>query len=62
MTAKGGMLHDFMLDEFNVHSDQVSNGKSTTVEFTPDKTGTFEFYCGVGNHRQMGQLGKLIVE
>lgn len=59
-TSAGGM-HDFSLDEFNVHTAMISSG-STTVAFTPDKTGTFEFYCSVGNHRQMGMVGKLIVQ
>src|SRR6185369_15172415 len=59
-TNAGGM-HNFTIDAFNVKSETINNG-STTVEFTPDKTGTFEFYCAVGNHRQMGMTGKLIVQ
>lgn len=59
-TSAGGM-HDFVVDEFNVKTDVISSG-STTVEFTPDKTGTFEFYCSVGMHRKMGMVGKLIVQ
>jgi plastocyanin len=55
-------FHDFVLDEFNVKSETIAQGKSTTVEFTPTKTGTFEYYCSVTNHRQMGMVGKLIVE
>jgi cytochrome c oxidase subunit II len=59
-TSAGGM-HDFVIDEFNVKSETINSG-STTVEFTPDKAGTFEFYCGIGMHRKMGMVGKLIVE
>ena len=55
-------MHDFVLDEFNVKTEVVQSGESTTVEFTPDKKGSFEFYCSVGNHRQMGMKGTLIVE
>ncbi|QQG47363.1 MAG: cupredoxin domain-containing protein [Candidatus Woesebacteria bacterium] len=54
--------HDFVIDEFKVKSETIKGGVTTTVEFTPDKTGTFEFYCSIGNHRQMGMKGKLIVE
>lgn len=61
LTNKGGM-HNFVIDEFNVKSETINGGASTVVEFTPDKTGTFEFYCSIGNHRQMGMKGKLIVE
>lgn len=55
-------FHDFVVDEFNAKTKQISEGNSDTVEFTADKTGTFEFYCSVGNHRAMGMIGKLIVE
>lgn len=57
-----GGLHDFVIDEFNVKTKQISGGESETVTFTADKTGTFEYYCSVGNHRQMGMKGNLIVE
>lgn len=57
-----GGFHDFVLDEFNVKTAVTGPGKVETVEFTPDRVGTFEYYCSVGNHRQMGMVGKLIVE
>ena len=60
-TTKQG-IHDWVLDEFNVRTPQLSQGQSNTVEFVADKTGTFEYYCSIGNHRQMGMVGKLIVE
>ncbi len=56
------MMHDFFLDEFDVKSPITKEGETNTVEFTPDKTGQFEFYCSVGQHRKMGQVGKLIVQ
>ncbi len=55
-------FHDWVLDEFNVKTKQIAAGQSETVEFTADKTGTFEYYCSVGKHRQNGMFGKLIVE
>jgi nitrosocyanin len=55
-------MHDFVLDEFNTKTKQLKAGESETVEFTADKAGTFEYYCSVGQHRQMGMVGKLIVE
>jgi len=61
LTTKGGM-HDFVLDEFNAKTTRVGDGQTTSVEFTPDKAGIFEFYCSVGNHRAMGMKGNLIVE
>ncbi len=60
--ANGAMPHNLYIDEFNVKSTTVKPGETTTVEFTPDKAGTFEYYCNVGQHRKNGQVGKLIVE
>ncbi len=54
-------FHDFVVDEFAARTDKVGAGMVTSTEFTPNKTGTFEFYCSVGNHRAMGMVGKLVV-
>ena len=56
------MMHDFNIDELNVKIPIVKNGDTSTVEFIADKVGTFEYYCSIGQHRQLGQVGKLIVE
>lgn len=53
--------HDFVLDEFNIRTDIVNAGEEETIEFLADKLGTFEYYCSVGTHRQMGMKGNLIV-
>ncbi len=55
-------LHDWVVDEFNARTKQTAEGKTDTVEFTASKTGTFEYYCSIGQHRKMGMVGKLIVE
>ena len=57
-----GGFHDWVLDEFNVRTKQISSGAQETVEFVADKTGSFEYYCSVGQHRQMGMKGTLVVE
>lgn len=56
------MMHNLVIDEFDVESEIVSEGESTVIEFTADIAGEFEYYCNVGNHRAMGQVGTLIVE
>ena len=61
MTSAGGH-HNIDLDEFNVKTEPVNTGEQITAEFTADKVGSFEYYCSVGRHRQMGQKGTLIVE
>ncbi|MCK6462920.1 MAG: cupredoxin domain-containing protein [Candidatus Pacebacteria bacterium] len=60
-TSAGG-FHDWAIDEFNAKTDRVENGGKVSVEFTADKAGTFEYYCSVGQHRQNGMKGQLIVE
>src|SRR3989344_5953228 len=60
-SSVGGM-HDWVLDEFSAKTPRVSEGQSADIEFQATKTGTFEYYCSVGTHRQMGMVGKLIVE
>ena len=57
----GQGFHDWVVDEFSATTPRVKDGESTFVEFTADKKGTFEYYCSVGEHRQMGMKGKLIV-
>lgn len=58
---KGG-YHDWVLDEFNAKTPRIQADQTADVEFTANKAGTFEYYCSVANHRQMGMKGNLIVE
>ncbi len=55
-------FHDFVIDEFNVRAPQLKYPGTASVTFTPDKVGTFEYYCSVGQHRVNGMVGKLVVE
>ena len=55
-------FHDWVVDEFNAATQRVNTGSSTFVEFVADKKGTFEYYCSVGKHREMGMKGNLVVE
>ncbi len=60
--TNGGGFHNWVIDEFNASTKQISAGQTETIEFVADKSGIFEYYCSVGNHRQQGMVGKLIVE
>ncbi len=53
-------FHNFTIDALGVN--QQLSGANATVSFTPDKKGTFEFYCAIGSHRAMGMKGTVIVE
>lgn len=55
-------MHNWVIDEFNAKTETITAGQSAEVTFVADKTGTFEYYCGIGNHRQMGMKGNLVVE
>lgn len=57
-----GGSHDFRLDEFKASTKVIQGGQQETIEFVADKTGQFEYYCSVGNHRQMGMKGTLVVD
>jgi plastocyanin len=54
--------HDFKIDEFKASTKVISAGKEETIEFVANKTGAFEFYCSVGNHRALGMTGTLTIE
>jgi len=55
-------FHDFVIDEFNAATAQIQEGEEDSIEFMADKEGEFFFYCSVGQHRELGMEGKLIVE
>ncbi|MFZ6035285.1 MAG: cupredoxin domain-containing protein [Patescibacteria group bacterium] len=55
-------MHDFKVDELGIKTEILKTGGEQSVEFTADKSGTFEFYCSVGSHRAMGMKGTLVVE
>jgi plastocyanin len=57
-----GGFHDLVINEFKVATKQIKDGAQETVTFVADKAGTFEYYCSVGTHRQMGMKGTLIVK
>ncbi len=54
-------MHDWRLDEFNAATRMMTVGDSDTIEFVADKAGTYEYYCSMGNHRQLGMVGTLTV-
>lgn len=53
--------HDLVVDGYNVRTKVLSGGQSETIEFVANQSGSFEYFCSVGNHRQMGMKGTLIV-
>jgi len=36
-------------------------GQTETLEFTPNKPGTYTFFCTVAEHKEAGMTGKLVI-
>ncbi len=58
----GRFAHNLTIDELKVSTKTVAGGQSDTVIFTADKSGTFSFFCAIGNHRALGMEGEMEVK
>jgi plastocyanin len=56
-----GGTHDLRIDGYDVGTKVIQAGQSESFEFVANEAGTFEYYCSVGNHREMGMVGTLTV-
>lgn len=57
-----GAEHNIFFKDFDALSDNVvGQGNSTVLEFTPNREGTFVYYCEIPGHRMAGMEGKFIV-
>lgn len=56
-----GGFHDWRIEGFNTGTRRIGEGQEATVEFVADQAGTFEYFCSVNNHRQLGMRGTLTV-
>lgn len=59
----GGMEHDMpgMAEEPELHVAAAAK-QHATLEFTPTKPGTYEFWCTVSGHKDAGMTGTLVVK
>lgn len=55
-------MHNLTIDEFGVASQTKQSPYQEILEFTASKSGSFQYYCSVGNHRAMGMVGTLNVK
>jgi len=55
-------FHDWVIDEFDAATQRVNEGGTTSVTFVADEIGTFQYYCSVMSHREMGMVGYLEVK
>jgi len=58
----GSVAHSFVSDELGIKIDPIVPGDATKITFTPEDTGSFSYWCGVGGHRNAGMEGVIIVK
>jgi len=57
-----GALHDFVIDEFGVKSDQILGvDASTVISFQASERGEYFYYCSIPGHRQAGMEGRIVI-
>lgn len=59
---QGHYPHNFTVAELGVKTATIQPGETTSVTFTPDKTGTFTYECTVPGHADRGMTGSLTVQ
>ena len=61
-TNVGSQFHNLIINGIDVKTKTVATGKSDTIEFTASESGSFTFFCEIGNHQSLGMEGELRVE
>lgn len=57
------VTHSFQLMPFGIDTGPIFTGKTKVIEFTPNRAGTFPFYCNTRcSARHENLMGLLIVE
>jgi plastocyanin len=62
--SNSGGTHDLVIDELDVASAVIVSGQTTSVTFTVPESAagqTLSYYCSIGNHRQQGMEGLLVI-
>lgn len=59
---EGALSHNLHIPELDVEVETIQTDGMTRHSFTPDKTGTFTFFCAVPGHKQAGMRGTLKVK
>jgi nitrite reductase (NO-forming) len=64
MVNGDGIPHDLVIDELKARTTIVSQkgGQDELVVEALSGEGTYDYYCSVPGHRQLGMEGKLVVE
>ena len=57
----GASVHNFNIDELNIHSGDIQPGQSTTVTINA-AAGSYQYYCSIPGHKEAGMVGTLTVK
>ena len=60
-TNNGLLEHDMIIDAFDFQSHVHNPGESYRITLTPDRAGTFIYYCSIPGHKEAGMEGTLMV-
>lgn len=65
ITNKGTLDHSLVIagaDGAVITRVDVKLGSTATLDFTPSKAGTYQFYCDVPGHKESGMTGTINVQ
>jgi uncharacterized cupredoxin-like copper-binding protein len=58
----GFTTHNFVSEELGIYSGVIPPGESKTITVMANEPGEYDFYCSIGDHRNNGMEGVLIVK
>jgi len=58
LTNKGASVHNFNIDDLNIHSGDIQPGQQgiVTINAAP---GDYQYYCSIPGHKEAGMIGTL---
>ncbi len=62
MVTNDSGTHDFVIDELKISTGIIPEGETVEVIIPTDKPGTYEYYCSIGKHRELGMKGTIVIE
>ncbi|HEY7031058.1 MAG TPA: cupredoxin domain-containing protein [Thermomicrobiales bacterium] len=61
LVNKGASIHNFNIDQLNVHSGDIQPGQTGSVTINAP-AGDYQYYCAVPGHKEAGMVGTLHVQ
>ncbi len=57
----GVAVHNFVIDELDVHSGDYQSGETGSVTINGD-AGSYQYYCSIPGHKEAGMVGTIRLE